>query len=373
MLEDSEADRPASEPPRDDAPMDLILGRQNPLSRLLSEQRMSQGHRVITSALPSLDVTGQTPLQVTQAPILWLPGGLVPEMPEDCSEGDLRATARRVAAAAQFLGVRRAVIVTDFMPGEIEQHGVLMPDHSLPNWRQWSSAEIGRFISKLPSAVERRRYAAYFALVQQLQDRQIPSQAVHCGLLIGESDDGRLEYNPALQNLLASLLDGSLRLKSSLETQPLPLCAADTAARLLARVPEWHDSAAGSLWLYDRRAVPLGWVIDAWCARLGCLSPWQSRARALLDALNARDRSGSEGWLNAARYRSHDNQLERALAERIGIAWPSLPDVLQKTADWWLANQRGTAAETAQKSALPPPREAQARVQSPEPPLPRRF
>lgn len=373
MLEDSEADRPASEPLSDDAPMDLIFGRQNPLSRLLSDQRMAQGHRVITSALPSLDVTGQTPLQVKQAPILWLPGGLVPEMPEDCSEGDLRAAARRVAAAAQFLGVRRAVVVTDFMPGEIEQHGTLMPDHSLPNWRQWTSAEIGRFINKLPGTAEKRRYAAYFALVQQLQDRQIPSQVVHCGLLIGESDDGRLEHNPALQNLLAGLLDGSLRLKSSLETQPLPLCAADTAARLIAHVPELQDPTAGSLWLYDWRTVPMGWVIDAWCARLDCPSPWQSRARALLEALNVRDKSGSERWLTAARHRRHDNRLERALAERIGLAWPSLPEVLKKTASWWLQNQRGAAVRAKPEADLPSPREVRARAGESELPLPRRF
>lgn len=373
MLEDSEADSPATAHPRDDAPMDLIFGRQNPLSRLISEHRMARGHRVITSALPSLDVTGQQPLRVTQAPILWLPGGLVPEMPEDCSEGDLRAAARRVAAAAQFLGVHRAVVVTDFMPGEIELHGALMPDHPLAGWRQWTAAEISRFIGKLPGAAERKRYAGYFALVQQLQDRGIPSQAVHTGLLIGESDDGRLEHNAPLQNLLAGLLDGSLRLKSSLETQQLPLCAADTAARFIAQVPELHDPTQGSLWLYDRRTVPMRWTIDAWCALLDCPSPWQGRAKSLLGALGSREQSGSETWLGGARHRGYDNRLEVALAERIGLAWPALPEVLQKTARWWAKSQRGAAAETKPETTVPPPREARARGGEAEQALPRRF
>lgn len=344
MYEEPDSCDSAAQIAADNAPMDMIFGRRNPLSRLLSLELQAQGHRVFTSALPSLDVSGEKPLHTDHHPVLWLPASLAAELPADCAEGDIRAAARRVAAAAKFLHTRLAVVVTDFSPGECSHHAALVPHLNLDHWQRWSAAELTEFLDHLPNGQERRRFAAYFSLVKCLADQGLPCQVVHCAVLTGESASGQVEHNPVLEDFFSAVHSGKLRIRPGGADLWVPLCAPDFAAAFLARLPQQCPPGAGSLWLYDRRALSLRWLVEELCRLMGHEPPRLSLSPELLDTLG-RSRFNRQPGLLQSLHRltrnKFDNRREMELSGHMGLRWPNLRETLGLSAGRWLAEHLG--------------------------------
>lgn len=326
----------------------VIVGRRHPLTQPLSRELFNVRQKVFSTDVPVLHASAKNaippPRADVRAWILWCTTG---EFTDSPSDGDLKDRARRIVGSVQMMGASEAVVVTDFSVGEIDH----FREQGLQFWRDWEPEEAQSFLSK--AGVMRTRLVAYFQLVRQLAERQIPVCIVHCGSITGDSRTGEYEHSPVMETLFDMLWSGKLNFLPGDEDGWLPGVSSDFAATFLARMPQPVADRTKSIWLYDRRGLPMHEVIANAARDLGRPVPSRrvsAQAVKVMEWTGVLRRMGLESAARRLTRKRFDNQLEIGLASEMGLAWPDRREAMRLAADFFL---RGKGVDPASVSRPP--------------------
>jgi len=247
--------------------------------------------------------------------------------------GGTRALLELVATPA----LRRFVLVTGFKGGD----DVSLRGHGIDPEGPYDAARFDPLYRQV-GVYEATKLETDHLVRDFARTRGISIARVHPGAVIGDSRTGETTQMFGFAPLVDKLWRGKLPAVPGGRQHWLPLVTVDFLARFMAQVPD-HP---GNYIVLDDTGPQLVEMLARIAERLGVPAPHRrvplGLARLLLPAQEA------EGLAFLAS-RRFDTTATRRLAAELGLAWPSLPDAIDRCVDFLIASRFGKqpAAPTA--------------------------
>jgi nucleoside-diphosphate-sugar epimerase/pimeloyl-ACP methyl ester carboxylesterase len=258
--------------------------------------------------------------------------GMSEQVARAANVGGTRALLELVATPA----LRRFVLVTGFKGGDDRS----LLGHGIDPEGPYDAARFDRLYRH--GVYEATKLETDHLVRDFARSRGISIARVHPGAVIGDSRTGETTQMFGFAQLVDKLWRGKLPAVPGGPRHWLPLVSVDFLARLMAQVPD-HP---GNYIVLDDTGPQLVEMLARIAERLGVPAPHRrvplGLARLLLPAQDA------EGLAFVAN-RRFDTTATRRLAADIGLAWPPLPDAIDRCVDFLIASRFGkqTAAATA--------------------------